>query len=84
MPSQLTLNPGRVGNLNAAFPQAAFDGRARIAAGTQNVRSSTGVELQVMMPVVNAPFRLSSRLLIHIFRSTTRVHRRIVRNSNAH
>ena len=31
---------------------------AKIAPGTQNIRASTGIELQVMMPVVNAPFRL--------------------------
>jgi outer membrane protein insertion porin family len=30
----------------------------RIAPGTQKMRASTGVELQVMLPVVNAPFRL--------------------------
>ena len=30
----------------------------RIAPGTQKLRASTGVELQVMLPVVNAPFRL--------------------------
>jgi outer membrane protein insertion porin family len=57
-PSQLTLRPERVAELNAIFPQAGFDGRALIAPATQNMRSSTGVELQVMMPVVNAPFRL--------------------------
>jgi outer membrane protein insertion porin family len=57
-PSQLTMNPDRVGTLNSLFPQAAFSGRALIARGTQNVRSSTGVELQVIMPVVNAPFRV--------------------------
>jgi outer membrane protein insertion porin family len=57
-PSQLTLNPSRVNELNSQFPQAGFDGRAKIAPGTQKMRSSTGIELQVMMPVVNAPFRL--------------------------
>jgi outer membrane protein insertion porin family len=56
-PGQLALNPGRINELNAAFPSAGFDGRAKIAPGTQDMRSSTGVELQVMMPVVNAPFR---------------------------
>ena len=57
-PSQLTMNPDRVADLNSQFPQAGFSGRAIIAKGTQKVRSSTGVELQVMMPVVNAPFRV--------------------------
>jgi outer membrane protein insertion porin family len=57
-PGQLALNPSRITELNGTFPQANFDGRAFISPGTQAVRSSTGLELQVMMPVVNAPFRL--------------------------
>src|SRR5204862_7887937 len=55
---QLTMEPSRVSDLNNQFPQAGFDGRVRIAPGTQRMRVSTGVELQVMLPVVNAPFRL--------------------------
>src|ERR1035438_7154101 len=58
LPSQLALNPGRIEELNAEFPQAHFSGRAYIAPGTQKPRASTGLELQVLMPVVNAPFRL--------------------------
>ena len=58
LPSQLKLNPGRVDQLNGQFPQADFSGRAYIAPGTQKIRTSTGLELQVLMPVVNAPFRL--------------------------
>jgi outer membrane protein insertion porin family len=58
VPSQLKLNPGRVDQLNGQFPQAGFTGRAVIAPGTQKIRTSTGLELQVLMPVVNAPFRL--------------------------
>ncbi|HUS06609.1 MAG TPA: outer membrane protein assembly factor BamA [Bryobacteraceae bacterium] len=57
-PGQLKLNPGRIDELNGTFPQAGFDGRAAIAPNTQKIRTSTGLELQVMMPVVNAPFRL--------------------------
>jgi len=56
--SQLKLNPGRVDQLNGQFPQSGFTGRAFIAPGTQKIRASTGLELQVLMPVVNAPFRL--------------------------
>src|SRR5262245_7332173 len=56
--SQLTMDSSRVNDLNAQFPQAGFDGRVKIAPGTQKLRASTGVELQVMLPVVNAPFRL--------------------------
>jgi len=58
LPGELKMNPGRVDQLNAAYPQAAFDGRVRLAPGTQNMRSSTGVELQVLLPVVQAPFRI--------------------------
>ncbi len=58
LPSQLGLNPGRVDQLNAEFPQADFGRRARIVAGSQVPRMSTGLELQVLMPVVNAPFRV--------------------------
>jgi outer membrane protein insertion porin family len=47
-----------VDDLNAQFPQAGFDGRVRIDTATEKLRASTGVELQVMLPVVNAPFRL--------------------------
>ena len=58
LPSQLGLNPERVTQLNALFPQADFGRRAYIAPGTQKPRVSVGLELQVLMPVVNAPFRL--------------------------
>jgi outer membrane protein insertion porin family len=57
-PNQLKLNPGRLAELNGRFPQAAFDGRAVLNSATQRLRTSTGVEFQIMMPVVNAPFRL--------------------------
>jgi len=58
LPSQLGLNPQQVTNLNTLFPQSDFGRRAYIAPGTQPLRVSTGLELQVLMPVVNAPFRL--------------------------
>jgi outer membrane protein insertion porin family len=55
---QLKLNSDRVSQLDGLFPEAAFPNRAVIAAGTQPIRMSTGLELQVMLPVVNAPFRV--------------------------
>ena len=58
LPSQLGLNPGQVTLLNGLFPQADFGRRAYIAPNTQRPRISSGLELQVLMPVVNAPFRL--------------------------
>ena len=54
---QVRLNPGRVDDLNESFPQAGFDELVLQIAQTEKLRSSTGLELQVMMPVVNAPFR---------------------------
>ena len=57
LPGQLRLNPERITQLNSEFPEASFSGRALIAPGTQSPRMSTGLELQVLMPVVNAPFR---------------------------
>jgi outer membrane protein insertion porin family len=57
-PSQLHLNPGRISQLNEEFPQAGFTGNAFIQPGSQKLRTSTGLELQVLMPVVNAPFRV--------------------------
>jgi outer membrane protein insertion porin family len=57
-PNQLSLNQGRLDELNGQFPQAAFGKQIVVSPGTQKMRSSTGVELQIMMPVVNAPFRL--------------------------
>jgi outer membrane protein insertion porin family len=55
--NQLKLNPGRISELNTDFPDAGFLDRAVIAPGTQALRTSTGLELQVLMPVFNQPFR---------------------------
>lgn len=56
--SQLKINQGRIDELNGQFPEAAFSDSAVIATNTQVVRSSTGLELQVLMPVFNQPFRI--------------------------
>src|ERR1700681_1260187 len=56
--NQLKLNPDRIATLNSEFPEASFPDKAVVAAGTQKIRASTGIELQVLMPVVNAPFRI--------------------------
>jgi len=50
--------PDRVTELNGTFPYAGFTNRVLIAPGTQKMRSSTGLELQVLLPMVNAPFRV--------------------------
>jgi outer membrane protein insertion porin family len=56
--SQLRLNAGRLEQLNSEFPQAGYGSEAYIVPDTQIIRTSTGLELQVLMPVVNAPFRV--------------------------
>jgi outer membrane protein insertion porin family len=56
--NQLRLNPGRLTGLNGTFPQAGFANQAYVISESQKIRMSTGVEFQIMMPVVNAPFRL--------------------------
>jgi len=56
--SQLDINPSRIAQLNSEFPDASFPAKAVVAPGTQPIRASTGLELQVLMPVVNAPFRI--------------------------
>jgi outer membrane protein insertion porin family len=56
--NQLDINPERIKQLNAEFPGASFPAKAVVAGGTQPIRASTGLELQVLMPVVNAPFRV--------------------------
>lgn len=58
LPNQLRLNSGRLTTLNAEFPGADFENKAIKIPNTQKLRTSTGLELQIMMPVVNAPFRL--------------------------
>jgi outer membrane protein insertion porin family len=56
--NQLRLNPDRLTQLNSEFPQAGYGPLGYIVPGTQVPRMSTGLELQVLMPVVNAPFRV--------------------------
>jgi len=55
--SQMVMNQDRVDYLNFNHPSAGFDKRILVAPGTEKLRTSTGVEMQIMMPVVNAPFR---------------------------
>jgi len=57
-PDQLTVTATRLTDLNSTFPQAGFDKRIKIVPGSQKIRTSTGLELQVLLPVVNAPFRV--------------------------
>jgi outer membrane protein insertion porin family len=56
--SQLQVVPERIAQLNQEFPTADFSNRVLIAPGTQELRTSTGLEIQVILPVVRAPFRV--------------------------
>jgi outer membrane protein insertion porin family len=56
--NQLRVNPGEITNLNAQFPAADYSSRVDIAPGTQRMRMSTGLEIQVVLPIVQAPFRI--------------------------
>ena len=57
-PSQLSVVQTRIDQLNEQFPSAGFTSNVKIAPGTQAVRTSTGLEIQVLLPVVQAPFRV--------------------------
>ncbi len=57
-PNQLSVNPGQITNLDNQFPQAAFATNVKIAPGTQDTRASTGLEIDVILPIVQAPFRV--------------------------
>ncbi len=56
--NQLQVNPGEVSNLNSQYPEAAFTNNVVLQPGTQKLRMSTGLELQVVLPIVQAPFRI--------------------------
>jgi outer membrane protein insertion porin family len=56
--NELRVDQSRVNALNGEFPQANFSNKVLLAPGTQAPRMSTGLELQVLLPVVNAPFRV--------------------------
>ena len=58
MPGQLKISTSELNLLNSEFPWAGFTNEIKIAPGTQKLRSSTGLELQVILPIVNAPFRI--------------------------
>jgi outer membrane protein insertion porin family len=56
--SQLQVVQSRVDQLEQEFPSAGFTSQVKLAPGTQLVRTSTGLEIQVLLPVVQAPFRV--------------------------
>ncbi len=56
--NQLSMSPQRLTELAAQFPGSEFPQRLNLLPGNRQIRSSTGLELQVLLPVINAPFRL--------------------------
>lgn len=58
MKSQLKLNQQLLNDLTYQWPQTSFGNGIELAGDLLKPRMSTGLELQVMMPVVNAPFRI--------------------------
>jgi len=56
--NQLRVNPGEISLLNSQYPEAAFTNDVVLQAGTQKPRMSTGLEIQVVLPIVQAPFRI--------------------------
>jgi outer membrane protein insertion porin family len=56
--NQLKVNADEVNSLNGQFPAAGFNDKVLIAPGTQAIRSSVGLELSVILPIVQAPFRI--------------------------
>jgi outer membrane protein insertion porin family len=55
---QLALEAAHIAGLNNQFPQAGFVDDVKIIAGTQRPRASTGLEISVRLPIVQAPFRV--------------------------
>ena len=57
--SQLQLDPGGVDLLRKQFPNATISNQLALASGSNfKLRTSTGIEFVVQLPVVNAPFRI--------------------------
>ncbi|HEY6392646.1 MAG TPA: BamA/TamA family outer membrane protein [Bryobacteraceae bacterium] len=56
-PGHLRLNWVRANQLNSQFPQAGFTGLFPVQPGTQTIRMSTGAELRVRVPRIDAPLR---------------------------
>ena len=57
--SQLQLTDQRLQQLSSQFPDISFKKQLEISKGSNSQwRASTGLELQVVLPIVNAPFRV--------------------------
>jgi outer membrane protein insertion porin family len=71
--SQLQLDPTGVDLLRQQFPTTTFKNRLELASGTNfKLRTSTGVEFVVQLPVLNAPFRVYYAYNLNRVRTTLR------------
>ncbi|MFQ5777900.1 MAG: outer membrane protein assembly factor BamA [Terriglobia bacterium] len=58
-PSQLRLNTEFVDDLNTSFPNVSLGQQLRLVPGTNaQIRTSSGLEMVINLPVINAPFRV--------------------------
>jgi len=55
--NQLQVSPSLIQTLNQEFPEADFSAQPRVQPGSQRIRMSSGVELQVLVPKIKAPLR---------------------------
>ncbi|MGH9579651.1 MAG: BamA/TamA family outer membrane protein, partial [Terriglobales bacterium] len=71
--SQLQLDAAGVDLLRQQFPNTTFSNRLDLASGTNfKLRTSTGVEFVVQLPVLNAPFRVYYAYNLNRLRTTLR------------
>lgn len=71
--NQLAMAASRLQELSSEFPNTQFSSRIQLASGTNSqLRTSTGLELQVLLPIVNAPFRLYYAYNLNRLRTTLR------------
>jgi outer membrane protein insertion porin family len=69
--NQLQLDATGVDRLRQQFPGTTFTNQLQLASGTNfKLRSSTGIEFIVQLPVVNAPFRLYYAYNLNRLRTT--------------
>ena len=69
--SQLQLDSGGIDLLRKQFPNATISNQLTLASGSNfKLRTSTGIEFVVQLPVVNAPFRLYWAYNINRLRQT--------------
>jgi outer membrane protein insertion porin family len=68
---QLTISDQRLAELTSQYSNVDYEKRIRLAPGTNRQwRTSTGLEIQVVLPIVQAPFRLYYAYNLNRLRTT--------------